>query len=313
MRVLITGGAGFVGSHLAEKLVELDHEVFILDNLSNGSLDNIQNILDKVKFVNGDVSSRFFLNTFKNLDFDVIFHLACHPRSFSFKDPWTDVDVNIKGMINVLELAKKNKAKVIFSSNSGIYSVDKIPVDESCPDSPKTPYDVDKLAAEHYCKVYHSQFGIPIIIFRFATVYGPRQRINKQLQWKPVIIEFVSKMLRGIPPTIDGDGTQTRDFIYVKDIVNALVKSMNCDKAVGEVILLSTGIEISINRLFEMISDIIGVNLLPKYGPPKPGDIRRMCYLNRKARQILNWEPIYSLETGLKETVEWVKHNLEIN
>lgn len=298
-QVLITGGAGFVGSHLAQKLSEMGFDLIIVDNLSNGSLKNLEGI--KHKFFRMDISKKNVFDKFDNLD--VIFHLACHPRSLSFQNPWKDLSVNVRGIINILEYAKKLRPppKIIFSSNSGIYGTpQKLPIDESMPDQPSTPYDVDKLAAEYFLKIYSEAYNIPITIFRFATVYGSRQRVSKK--WKPVIAEFVTKMLKGIPPTIEGDGNQTRDFIHVSDVVDALVKSMNIYTGKSPLILSSNS-ETSINQLFTIISKIIGFELLPKKAPAKVGDVRRMWYDNSRAKKILNWAPKISLREGIEKDV----------
>ena len=213
-RVLVTGGAGFIGSHLVERLVDLNHEVVVLDDLSNGNLQNLKNVREEINLIKQDVSVPFLLP-----DLNVIFHLACFPRSRSFENPRRDIEVNVIGMINVLELARKNDAEVIFSSNSGIYDTSRIPIDENTPDDPKTPYDLDKLQAENYMKLYGNTYGIEYVIFRFATVYGPRQNVSPE--WKPVVMEFISKVQKRQAPTIYWDGEQTRDFIYVDDIVKA--------------------------------------------------------------------------------------------
>ena len=295
---IVTGGAGFVGSHLTEALVKSGHEVIVIDDLSNGTVENIKGL--DVKFLQLDISNPFseiIFKKFPNLKVKAIFHLACFPRSISFDNPLRDVDVNIKGMINVIQFAKKTKCKVIFSSNSGIYgSHEKLPINESYPDNPLTPYDIDKLAAEHYLRIYSSQFSFPATIFRFATVYGSRQKISPH--WKPVIAEFVCKMLEGIPPTIEGDGEQTRDFIHVSDIVDALLKSVDAQTDLTPIILSSNKM-LSINQLYAKIARTLKFDKIPNRAPEKMGDIRRMCYDNSKAKKLLNWTPRTDLESAI--------------
>lgn len=264
MRILVAGGAGFVGSHLVEKLVGLNYQVDVLDDLSNGRKDNLKTVWRRISFHELDVSQPLIKHLSKR-KFDAIYHLPCFPRSRSFEDPKRDVEVNVIGMVNVLELAKKNKPKIIFSSNSGIYDTSKMPIDEDTPDDPKTPYDLDKLQAEKYLKLYRNTFGIEHVIFRFATVYGPRQSLSPK--WKPVVLEFIDSLLKHKPPVIYWDGEQTRDFIYVEDIVNALVLALDNKNANGETMILGSGRETSINQLYSSVSKILGADLKPKYEP----------------------------------------------
>lgn len=296
-RVLVTGGAGFIGSHLVERLVDLNHEVVVLDDLSNGNLQNLRNVRDEITLIKQDVSVHFSLS-----DLNAIFHLACFPRSRSFENPRRDIEVNVIGMINILELARKNDSKVIFSSNSGIYDTSRIPIDENTPDDPKTPYDLDKLQAENYMKLYGNTYGIEYVIFRFATVYGPRQNVSPE--WKPVVMEFISKLQKRQAPTIYWDGEQTRDFIYVDDIVNALLLSLATEDANGETIILGTQKETSINELYKTISDLCGIYIEPSRKPKKLGDIRRMRYKCKKANRILGWKAETPLEEGIRKIIE---------
>lgn len=300
MRILVSGGAGFIGSHLVERLVKEGHEVTVIDNLSNGSLENLKHVKQKIKLIIEDVST---ISARNNLTPEVIYALHCYPRSLSFSNPQKDVRVNVIGTVNLLELAKKSKAKIIFASNSGIYGEhEKLPIDETFSDNPVTPYDLDKQIIEKYLKLYHKTFAVSYVIFRFATVYGPRQNVTSQ--WKPVVKQFLNQVLRGETVTIDGDGTQTRDFIYVTDLVDALLKALDCEKAVGETMILSIGTETSINRLFKTVCKVTGKNASHVFGPRRLDDIDRMVYSNGKAQKILGWQPQYSLEAGLKEMLE---------
>jgi UDP-glucose 4-epimerase len=294
-RILVTGGAGFIGSHLVERLVGLNHEVVVLDDLSNGNLQNLKNVRDQITFIKHDVSMPFSLSSL-----NAIFHLACFPRSRSFENPRRDIEINVIGMINVLELARKNEAKVIFSSNSGIYDTSRIPIDENTPDDPKTPYDLDKLQAENYMKLYGNTYGIGYVIFRFATVYGPRQNVSPE--WKPVVMEFVSKLRKKQAPTIYWDGKQTRDFIFVDDIVNALILSL--ESANGETIILGSEKETSINELYKLVSDLCGIYIEPSRKPKKLGDIRRMRYECKKANMMLGWKAYTPIQEGIRKIIE---------
>jgi len=304
VKILVTGGAGFIGSHLVEKLVVLNHEVDVLDDLSNGKRENLETVWSRIRFHELDVSKPLTEHLLRNR-FDAIYHLPCFPRSQSFENPKRDVEVNIIGMVNILELAKRDKPKVIFSSNSGIYDTSKMPIDENTPDDPKTPYDLDKLQAEKYLKLYHDTFGIQYVIFRFATVYGPRQSLSPR--WKPVVLEFIASLLKSERPVIHWDGGQTRDFIYVNDIVNALVMALDDKNADGETMILGSGRETSINELYRVVSRIVGANIEPLHEPKKLGDIRRMRYNCKKAERILQWKATTTLEEGVRKVVEFQK------
>jgi UDP-glucose 4-epimerase len=303
MQILITGGAGFVGSHLVEKLASLGHEIDIIDDLSNGSKDNLRNVMNKIRFAERDVVEPF-TDMYQDRKLDVIYHLACYPRSRSFGNPKRDVEVNVIGIVNALELARLKKARVIFSSNSGIYDTSRIPISEKTSDDPKTPYDLDKLQAENFMKLYGNVYGLEYVIFRFATVYGPRQRVSEE--WKPVIMEFVSKLRRGEAPTIYWDGEQTRDFIYVEDIVNALVLALNNKRALGETIILGSGQETSINALYKAVGNLLDSSIQPMHRLKQLGDIRRMRYDCRKANKLLGWKAEVPLHDGIRRVIESV-------
>jgi len=306
--VLVTGGMGFIGSHLIEELLRKGIRVTVIDDLSNGSKENLQDVWENIEFIHADIS-KIGLNI--KGSFDVIFHLAAHPRSFSLIDPYRNLEVNVKGTINILELAKRKGCKVIFTSNSGIYGEPRfLPVNENHPDDPITPYDVTKLAAEHLIKIYHKNYGVPCVIFRLATIYGEKQRVNEKLKWRPVVAEFVRKILSNESPIIYGDGKQTRDFTYVKDIVKGLILGAEKDSGNGEIMILSTGRETSINELFEKIVRITGIEVQPKHAPPLPGDIRRMVYLFEKAKRLIGYEPEYTLDMGLKRYIKWYQEKL---
>lgn len=301
MNILISGGYGFIASHLVERLVADDHKVFIIDDLSNGKLENLSNVKDKVKTYHLDVSILNNINWLPKID--VIYSLHCYPRSLSFYNPQRDTEVNVIGNINLIKLAQQHKAKVIFCSNSGIYGEHtQLPIDEFSQDRPLAPYDLSKLIVEHYLRLYHKTFGIPYVTLRLGTVYGLRQ--NLTADWKPVIRYFINQIQKGEMVEIHGEGNQTRDFIYVKDVVEALVKSMTCEEAIGETMIISTGKETSIMQLFQTICKLMGKNASFCYAPRRLDDIQRMCYSNRKAMKILGWKPHFSLQQGIKEMLQ---------
>lgn len=299
MKLLATGGAGFVGSHVVEKLVK-EHEVTVIDDLSNGTLANLRSVRKEIKFTRSDISKES--STRRVGKVEGIFHLACHPRSFSFDRPARDVDVNMRSTANVLELARKHNAKVIFTSNSGIYGEPKyLPMDESHPIDCKTPYDVNKYASELLIRTYNRQYGLPTVVCRLATVFGPRQRVNEKLGWRPVVATFLERLVKGKRPTIFGDGEQTRDLIYVEDVADGLIKAFKSEETSGEVFNLSTGVETSVNSLLTTIRELLGSNIEPEHGPPSVGDIRRMCYSNSKAVKTFGFSIEHPLQVALKE------------
>jgi len=230
----------------------------------------------------------------------------------SFGNPLRCLEVNAKGTLNVIQLAKRNwywdsesDAKIVFTSNSGIYGdPEYLPIDEKHPDKPSTPYDAHKLISEYYLKMYNKVCGIPNAICRLATVYGERQRTKPD--WKPVISEFVDKLLKGEAPTIYWDGEQTRDLIYVKDVVQGLIKAYLCDDTDNEVFLLATGRETSVNEIYEIVSVVLDVSIEPVRMEKVDGDIRRMMSSYAKAERVFGFKPEYTVEQGIERYISWV-------
>ncbi len=303
LNFLVTGGAGFIGSHLTESLAG-DNKITVMDDLSNGSIVNLKSVRERIKYLKVDICKETAIARAGKVD--GIFHLACYPRSFSFRNPARDVDVNVRSTVNMLEIARKCDAKLVFTSNSGIYGEPQyLPMDEKHPIDCKTPYDVDKYSSELQMKAFARQYGLRTTVCRLATVWGPRQRVNEKLGWRPVVAAFVNKLMNGKRPIIFGDGEQTRDLIYVKDVVNGLKKAFYTKEADGEVFNLSTGVETSVNSLLHKVMDVVGKKAEPEHGPPSVGDIRRMCYSTEKARNILGLEIQYPLSIALEEYVNW--------
>jgi nucleoside-diphosphate-sugar epimerase len=306
---LVTGGLGFVGSHLAEELYNAGHNVTVLDNLSNGHQKNLSHLKDRINFSISDVEH---INSTKfDTRFDGIFHLATAPRSSSLKDPLRDIETNCKGMISVLELAKKDDSKVVFTSNSGIYGSTNNggPIDENSINNPTTPYDANKLVSEYYCKIYHNIYNTRSAIVRFATVYGERQRVNEALNWRPLVATFVKNVLRKENVTVNGDGQQTRDLLYVKDAVQGVIKAMESSSNSAEIFLLSTNTETSVNKVLRVIEDIVRIKANVVHSDFLKGDIMRMRYNYTKAQRILGYKPSYSLEQGVGRLIEYMQKN----
>ncbi|KFM14544.1 UDP-glucose 4-epimerase protein [Marine Group I thaumarchaeote SCGC RSA3] len=304
-KFLVTGGAGFVGSHLSECLTKDGNQVVVLDDFSNGSKENLANV-NNVEIISGSVTN--IPDEISQQTFDGIFHLATHPRSFSLTNPLKDVEVNAKGMLNILEIAKKQNIKVVFTSNSGICGKpDFIPVDETHKNKPSTPYDANKLVSEYYCKIYSEIYKTKSIIFRLATVYGPRQKVNLDLGWRPVVATLTRDVFEGRNPTIFGSGEQTRDLIYVSDVVNGLIAGMNSSIDNAEMFLLSTNVETSINQLLELIFEVVGKKTPIDHKPENLGDIPRMCLSFNKVKNTLDFEPEIDLKNGVENYFNWLK------
>jgi UDP-glucose 4-epimerase len=311
LKLLVTGGAGFVGSHFVE-MYSHENEITVIDDLSNGTLGNIKDVRKRIRLLTVDVSKPTVPRMLKTGKVEGIIHLACHPRSFSFKNPTRDVEVNLRATMNVLELARQHDAKLVFTSNSGIYGDPQyLPMDEQHPVNCKTPYDVNKYASELQMRTYRMQYGLRTVVCRLATVYGPRQRVNEKLGWRPVVATFLEYLTQGKRPVVFGDGNQTRDLIYVKDVADGLMKAFNSTHADGEVFNLSTGTETSINTLMGMVTDILGQSVEAEHGPPSVGDLRRMCCSNEKAKKVFGFEIRYPLKEALREYINWYKQNTQ--
>lgn len=293
-----------MGSHLVEKLLGDGHQVAVLDNLSNGRMENLTSVKGKVMsyFTNVEqLQSVHFLDKF-----DGIFHLATAPRSSSLQDPMRDIETNCKGMIAVLELARTHRAKVVFTSNSGIYgsAAEGGSIAESAINNPTTPYDADKLVSEYYCKIYHNIYGVRSTVVRFATVYGERQQVNERLNWRPLVATFVKNVLNHEEVIVNGDGEQTRDLLYVQDAIQGVINAMNSAVDDAGVFLISTNKETSVNQVLTIVQDITGLRARKTHVESLKGDIRKMRYDYSKAKKELGFEPKFSVIDGVKRLIE---------
>lgn len=304
MKILITGGAGFIGSHIVDMLIEEGYEVVVADNLSSGNEDNIN---QKAKFYKIDIQDPKLDLIFKEVMPDYVSHHAAQidvRRSVS--DPIYDAKINILGTINVLQnCVKYNVKKVVFASSGGaIYGEQEtFPAPESHPLKPISPYGITKLAAEKYLFYYKTVFNLDYVALRYANVYGPRQDPRGEAG---VVSIFIQKMLDGSQPVINGDGEQTRDFVYVGDVARANIMSIKNNTA-ENVINIGTGIETSVNKIYNHIRKIINPSIEEKHGPPNKGEQNRSLIDYTKARKILHWEPITPLEKGLQYTCDYFK------
>ena len=304
MKVVVTGGCGFIGSNIAEELIK-KHYVVVIDDLSTGRIENIQSLQDKenFEFVRGNITDLGLLKQIFE-DVDCIFHQAAIPSvQRSVENPLDTNEANIKGTLNVLIAARDcGVKKVVYASSSSVYGdTPELPKKENMKPNPQSPYAVSKLTGEYYCKVFSDIYGIKTICLRYFNVYGPKQ--DPTSEYAAVIPRFINRVLNNQPPIIFGDGNQTRDFTFVKDVVKANILAM--EKNVEGVFNIAYGQQISINELANKIMEIVGVKLNPVYDKPRPGDIRNSLADISLAKQKLGYMPEYSLEKGLEVTIRW--------
>jgi UDP-glucose 4-epimerase len=309
--VLVTGGAGFIGSNLADRLLAEDHRVVAVDDLSTGRIANLGEARGYGKaytFFNMDVRADGLLPLFERHKPEVVFHLAAQAGVRpSLDDPMLDASVNLMGTLNVVECAIKVGArKVIYAASGGtIYGEPRrIPAKETAAQSshPLSPYGISKKAALDYLGFYQRYRGMDYTACALANVYGPRQDPHGEAG---VVSIFASTMLSGGTPTIYGDGNQTRDYVFIDDVVHAFVQAI--DRGSGKLVNIGTGLETSVNGLYRLLADIIGFDGGPEHGPLPPGELRRSALDISIASSALAWKPWTHLEDGLAETVAYLK------
>ena len=299
MKILITGGAGFIGSHIADLLTEEGYDIVTLDDLSNGKEENVN---PKATFYCLNILDKNLADIFKKEKIEAVIHHAAQISvRDSVKDPLYDMETNIKGSLLLLEhCIKYNIKKFIFASTGGaLYGEqDYFPADENHPTRPLSPYAIAKLSTEKYLFFYYNTYNLPYISLRYANVYGPRQDPYGEAG---VVAIFTQQMIQDKQPVINGDGKQTRDFVYVCDVARANLLALKHD-VIGE-INISTGIETSINQVFHEIKNLTLSKTAEIHGPPMPGEQLRSVLSFEKAKSVLGWEPITPLPEGLKNTV----------
>lgn len=305
-RIVVTGGAGFIGSNIVEKIFE-DNEVIIIDDLSSGKLENLGHVINhsSVKFCQGSILDTELLGkTFKEVD--IVFHEAAITSvAKSIDDPLTTNEVNIKGTLNVLIAARRNKVKkVVFASSAAVYgNAAVLPVKENMTPYLQSPYSLTKLTGEYYCLLFSELYGLPTICLRYFNVYGPRQ--NPDSEYSAVIPSFISNILKNNPPTIYGDGNQSRDFVYVQDVV--LANIIAAESKVTGVFNIGGGKSITINELAQKILEISGKDLQPEYQKPRIGEVRDSL-ADLTLANSLGYQPGYPLKNGLSETFASIKN-----
>jgi len=303
MKVLVTGGAGFIGSHLVDAYLSAGHQVAVVDDLSSGRRENVD---PRAAFHQVDIRDPRIAEVFAAEKPDLVNHHAAQIDVRKAVDyPRLDVEVNVLGTIAVLEQCVKfGVGKVIFASTGGaIYGeLETLPADEGHPVRPLSPYGIDKHMGEHYLRFYHETRGLQFAALRYANVYGPRQDPRGEAG---VVAIFANAMLAGKTPTIYGDGEQVRDFVYVGDVVRANLLAGKRE-APGP-LNIGTGAAVSINEIYRTLAEIIGFGGPPAHAEGKAGDVRRSALEARLAAQVLGWQPETSLQEGLRRTVEWFR------
>jgi len=305
-RIVITGGAGFIGSNIARSLCE-ENEVIVIDNLLTGRYENISDIADRITFVRDDVNNLDMLMS-RLQSVDYVLHQAALPSvQRSVEDPVTSNMNNIDGTLKVLVAALDcGVKKVVCASSSSVYGDTPIlPKQEDMKPHPKSPYAVTKLAGEYYSRVFSEVYGLKTVCLRYFNVFGPRQNPNSQ--YAAVIPLFITRTLNRKSPIIFGDGLQTRDFTFVKDVVQANVLAM--ESPAEGVFNIACGHQITLNDLADRIMEIIGIEVKKVYDLPRKGDVRDSLADITYAREMLGYEPRFDLNSGLKETIAWFQKN----
>lgn len=307
MRYLVTGGAGFIGSNTVDELVRRGHSVVVLDDLSSGKEDNLAEVRNKITFIKGSISDIEIIRR-AIFEADYVIHLAARTSvPFSMKDPIETNRVNIDGTLNVLVAARDAKVKrIVFAASSSAYGeTPTLPKVESMEPRPISPYGVSKFVGELYLQTFGRCYGLENVCLRYFNIFGPRQ--DPTSQYSGVMAKFCSAFLEETEPVIYGDGTQSRDFTYVDNAVQANLLACEAPAASGRVFNIGTGDRINLNQVVEALGKISGRPLKARHDPPRDGDIRDSQADISRARAVLGYEPTVALEEGLQRTFEWYR------
>jgi nucleoside-diphosphate-sugar epimerase len=305
MRVLVTGGGGFIGSHLVRALLDEGHDVRVLDNFATGRRENLLTLGDCFELVEGDIQSYERVHN-ASAGCEMVLHQAAMPSvPRSIQDPLTSNASNVIGTLNVLLAARDNNVRrVVFASSSSIYGAsDRLPKDESLTPMPISPYAVAKLAGEGYCRSFHAVYGIETVALRYFNVFGPRQ--DPLSQYAAVIPNFVTAALEGKPPVIFGDGSQTRDFTYVANVVDANLKAMTAPNVAGHALNIASGGRVSLSEVVTAIAELTGRSVEPLYAPIRTGDVPHSMADIGRARDVLGFQPTVDFRSGLALTIDY--------
>ncbi len=306
-RFLVTGGAGFIGSHLVEALVRRGERVRVLDNFVTGRRANLAEVADDVEIVEGDARDPDAVRrAVTGMDY-VLHQAALASVQWSVDDPLTTHAANATGTLQVLDAARRaGVRRVLYAASAAAYGDDPtLPKHEDLPPRPLSPYAAAKLAGEHYCAAFARSYGLETVCLRYFNIYGPRQ--NPASQYASVVPRFITAMLRGEPPTIYGDGTQSRDFTYVDDVVQANLLALEAREANGEPINVASGVRYSLLDLVATLNAVLGTRLTPRHAPRRAGDVWHSQASIARAERVLGYRPRVALAEGLRRTVAWYR------
>lgn len=304
---LVTGGAGFIGSHLVDGLLAAGHAVRVFDNFSSGKRENLAEVNDQIDLFEGDLRYPDELQRACK-DVELIFHQAAIPSvPRSVECPWESHDANITGTFNLLQSAVQQRCRrVIYAASSSAYGDrEESPKHEGMDPQPMSPYAVQKLTGEHYCRAFYECWGLETISLRYFNVFGSRQ--DPKSQYAAAIPAFVTAILADEPPTVYGDGEQTRDFTFVDNVVHGNVLAGKLNKTAGQAVNLACGDRISVNQVIAEINELLGKNVQPIHTDPRPGDVKHSCADVRLARELLKFEPQVTFAEGLSRAIEYYK------
>ncbi len=302
---LVTGGAGFIGSHITEELIRQNQKVRVLDNFSSGKRDNLLHLLDKIELVEGDIRDMWTVfDAVDGVDF-IVHEAALTSVQRSVDNPLTTNEVNISGTLNLLKAAMDKKVKrVVFASSSSVYgNTPKQPKVETMTPHPISPYAISKLAAEEYCLSFYKLYGLETVCLRYFNVFGPRQ--EPKSQYSAVIPKFIGYLLEGRSPVVYGDGEQSRDFTFISNVVEATLLACFKSEAAGKILNIATGLGHSLNQFIEILIRLTGNHIKPVYAKDRPGDVRDSKANITLAKKLLDYQPKVDFQKGLEETVEY--------
>ena len=304
MKILVTGGAGFIGSHVVDVYLAAGHDVAVVDNLASGARTNLN---PAARFYQADIrDSTALAAAFETERPELVNHHAAQASvRLSMEDPPADAQINVIGSLNVLEACRRFGVRKLIYAGTGGAAVGEpkyLPVDEAHPVEPLSPYGANKHAVEHYCDLYRANWGLDTTILRYANIYGPRQ---DPLGEAGVIAVFAGRMLAGEEPIVNGTGEQARDYVYVGDVARANVLAL--DRGSGRMYHIGTGVEATVNELFDRLARLTGYDRPRRHGPGLPGEVFRIRLSADRAREELGWTPEVALEEGLRRTVESIR------
>ena len=307
MKILVTGGAGFIGSNIVRELLRRNHTVVVLDNLATGKRENLAEVMGDIEFIEADIRSYHLVR--KAVEgVEVILHeaaLGSVPRSI--RDPITTNDVNVGGTLNVLHAARDaGVRRVVYASSSSVYGdTPELPKHEGMSTNPLSPYAISKLGAELYCRVFARVYGLETVSLRYFNVFGPRQ--DPASQYSAVIPRFITALLRGEQPVIFGDGEQTRDFTFVDNVIHANILAATVECESGLAMNCACHDRTSLNTLVRLCNDAVGKNIQPRYDAPRAGDVRDSFAAIDLAQRVIGYKPVVDFHTGLQKTVDWYR------